>query len=56
MCLQIWAKNFKPKDALNDLEYDRPSWGLGMQISNTLLNTDNEEVSIYNTTTVYEPF
>ena len=54
MCFQIWAKNFKPKDAANDFEYEKPSWGLGMATSTTLQDTNNEEKSIYNTTTVYE--
>ena len=54
VCSQIWAKNFKPKEAANDFEYDKPSWGLGMASSTTLLDTNNEEKSIYNTKTVYE--
>jgi len=52
--IKIWAKNFKPKDATNDFEFDKPSWGLGMATSTTLVDGNNEEKSIYNTTTVYE--
>ena len=53
--MQIWAKNFKTKEAQPvDLELDRPSWGLGIGTVTTLLDTNGEEKAIYTTTTVYE--
>lgn len=52
--LQLWAKNFKPKEATNDFEFDKPSWGLGMGTNTTLVDGNGEEKSVYNTITAYE--
>ena len=51
--VQIYGKGSKPKSDTTNLEYEKPTWGLGASTQTALIDAAGDEQAFYRTKTVF---